>query len=147
MYMWNSYKMSSFKISWHGYEFSFSRWNSFSLQKIFIFHWSCHLACLCVLYRFTRSCIQSNTMKHSFRAMSTSKCCRKWDYPSQISQKMATPVVWMRVGYQLVGTRLFNLNIKFLICINKQLPWFCNIKWERKIHVFIYLLDEFAIFR
>lgn len=80
------------------------------------------LVSLCVLYRFTRSCIQSNTMKHSFRAMSTSKCCRKWDYPSQISQKMATPVVWMRVGYQLVGSRLFNLNIKFLICINKQLP-------------------------
>lgn len=143
MYMWNSYKMSSYKISWHGYEFSFNWWNSF------IFHWSCHLACLCVLYRFTRSCIRSNTMKHSFKAMSTSKCCRKWDYPSQISQKMATPVVWMRVGYQLVGTRLFNLNtcIKFLIWINSQLPWFCNIKWERKIHVFIYLLDEFAIFR
>lgn len=132
MYMWNSYKMSSFKISWHGYEFSFNWWNSF------IFHRSCHLAFHCVLYRFTRSCIQSNTMKHSFRAMSTSKCCRKWDYPSQISQKMATPVVWMRVGYQSVGTRLYNLNIKFLICINKQLPWFCIVEWGRYKYLYTY---------
>lgn len=84
-----------------------------------------------VLYRFTRSCIRSNTMKPSFRALSTSKCCRKWDYPSQIIQKMATPAVWMRVGYQLMGTSLYNLKINFFTCINGLLHCFCNDKWGR----------------
>lgn len=73
-----------------------------TVRKVTFVLWKLFFFSRCIKFS-----ILSSIMKHSFKAKSTLKCCRKWDCPNRTTQRMVTPAVLTRVGNQSIGTSIW----------------------------------------